>query len=164
MQAIIEGKNDFVRALLTAGVDPNSTNKHGHGVMGVAITTGNDEAVRLLVEAGADFRNPTTQSFFGRSVLDHAILTQNKLDDKTILLLLEEGVPFSHSTPGEFSMFCQVAWFGSYRLFLAFVEHIGGAGLSIDSSPRSPSAHWRGKRTLWSGCERYVTRTYLNTT
>ncbi|RFA24532.1 hypothetical protein CAI21_21315 [Alkalilimnicola ehrlichii] len=138
MQAIFDGKHEFVRALLDAGADPDITDTQGNSVMGVAVASGHGEIVRWLIEAGADFEKTTTRTLFGRDILDSAI-TSN-IGDEVLVLLLKHDLPYAHATPGEHSSLCTVARERSYEVFRTFIEHAAEHALAIDSAPPSGTA------------------------
>jgi hypothetical protein len=73
--AVIEGRNEIVRLLISAGADVNARKQEGDGPLSVAVPIGNCVAARLLLAAGADIqeRNMTASKktmpeFQGKSV------------------------------------------------------------------------------------------------
>jgi outer membrane protein assembly factor BamB len=69
-EAARKGDLAAVRALLDKGVPPDSPGRHGLTPLAVAVSVGNFEVARLLVEKGADVN--ARESFFGSTVLGQA--------------------------------------------------------------------------------------------
>ncbi|OZC03749.1 ankyrin repeat domain-containing protein [Rubricoccus marinus] len=76
-----------VRCALDAGADPNETDAEGWAPLHAAINRSDAEAIRLLVDAGADL---SVAGPYGRPILHHAVIYADA-DAATIRLLVEAG-------------------------------------------------------------------------
>jgi ankyrin repeat protein len=104
--AIIIGQNDEVEKYLEAGVDVNETFEwgdiRGMTFLNMAAAASNSEATRMLIEAGADVNQKTSD---GATALHYAIQGGKTREDKVIIdvvrVFLDVGANVNEQTESE---------------------------------------------------------------